>query len=87
MRESNTIFEDKTLSVEQKRAAMKALTSAARTQLESMIGAEMTEAYLSAPNNRWFNRISQGTAVKMSSHNTSYRSLPRTRNNPPEGKP
>lgn len=80
--ESNRIYEDTTLTIDQKREALKTLAATTRTQLVSALGSTVGSAYVSSAG--WLNAIERGSAVTFNPHNqTNYKNLPR---NPPPRK-
>jgi hypothetical protein len=62
-RESNRIFDDATLSVEQKTSALKTLAQTTRNDLMVILGPTAGAAYVATTNQRWLNRVEQGAAV------------------------
>jgi hypothetical protein len=74
--ESNRIFADTALSVDEKRTALQTLGQNTRTQLVGTLGATVGNAYLQVANT-WLTRMEQGTAVTFGPDNsTNYKNLP-----------
>jgi hypothetical protein len=74
-RESNRIYDDKTLSVEQKRTALQALAQGTKTQMRNLLGPAASDAYIRAAN--WVNAIENGRAVSFGiDGSTHMRGLP-----------
>ena len=83
--ESNRIYEDRTLSIDQKRAALQSLATGVRGQIQQRLGNEAGTAYLQLAD-RWLAHVEQGSAVTFKSHNmTSFRRLPTARPPTPGG--
>ena len=61
--ESRHIADDKTLSDEDKGAALKALTSKTREQFSTAVGAAAADAYLGSSSASWFAYLDKGWAV------------------------
>ncbi|MEO7412010.1 MAG: hypothetical protein ABIZ81_01520 [Opitutaceae bacterium] len=72
--ESNRIYSDATLDLEQKRAAMKMLAGNARLQITRLLGPAAAEAY-ARQSNRWLNPVEQGSAVTFTENGQSSRPL------------
>ncbi|MEO7413233.1 MAG: hypothetical protein ABIZ81_07735 [Opitutaceae bacterium] len=64
LNESNRIFDDASLSGDQKRAAIQTLAQSARTQALSTLGADVGGKYLQTAE-RWLSSLERGSAVKM----------------------
>ena len=64
LNESNRIYDDASLSAEQKRAAIQGLAQTARSQALSTLGAEVGPKYLQVAE-RWLRGLEQGSAVKL----------------------
>jgi hypothetical protein len=60
--QSNQIFDDPTLSADQKRAALASLAQNTRTQLLTSLGPTVGPAYVDVAN-QWLNNIERGSAV------------------------
>jgi hypothetical protein len=84
LNESNRIFDDPSLSNDQKRAAIQTLAQNARTQALSTLGEDVGQKYLQVANG-WLGMLDRGQAVKMTSSIangsgiSSSRSLPESR--------
>jgi hypothetical protein len=82
-KKSVEIFDSKTLSLEEKKAALETLATNTRAQIKSALGAEAAEAYFTT-SNRWLNTIAKGKITfsnyGRSSSSSSLSSQPR---NPP----
>lgn len=76
--ESNRIYDDRTIPLEQKREALQSLARNARAQIRSALGDEVAGAYFQA-SDRWLNHVEQGGAVRFSPQTTFFRSLNSTR--------
>ncbi len=75
--ESNRIFNDTSLSTDDKRAALQSLAQNTRAQLLSTLGPTAGAAY--TKNAAWLANVERGGAVTFSGNTTSFRSLPVTR--------
>lgn len=76
--ESNRIFNDATLNVDQKRAALQSLAQSTRTQLLATLGPTAGDAYIRTANS-WLGSVERGGAVTFSATTTQFRSLPPAR--------
>lgn len=76
-KESNRIFDDKDLSVDDKHAALKTLAVNTRSQLLSTLGPEAGTAYLKSAAN-WIDAIERGSSYSYTSNSTSIRGLGNT---------
>ena len=72
--ESGRIFDDKNLTVDQKRAAMQTLAQNTRAQLIGVLGPNAGAAYASSAT--WLQAIEKGVYVRFGSTSTSFRPLP-----------
>ncbi|HTZ20243.1 MAG TPA: hypothetical protein VMC06_05110 [Opitutaceae bacterium] len=77
--ESGRIFNDQSLTIDQKRAAMQTLAQNTRAQLIGTLGPTAGAAYASSA--LWLKAIEAGTYVRFDGRATIFRSLPTT--NPP----
>ncbi len=78
VKESNRVFDDPALNVDQKRAALQALAQTTRAQLTATLGADAGASYLKLAD-RWLTSIEKGAAVSFSDGGgTRTRNLPRT---------
>ncbi len=64
--ESNRIYDDKSMDIEQKRTALQALAQTTRDQLGAVLGPTAGPAYLNAAQG-WLNNIASGAAVSFAS--------------------
>jgi hypothetical protein len=81
-RESTRIYDDSTLTTEQKRAALQILAQNTKTQMRSTLGSAAGEAYIRTAN--WLNSIENGGAVSFGfGGSTRTRNLPRAGNSRP----
>ena len=64
LKESTRIFEDASLTPEQKRASIQALAQTARTQISSTLGGDVGARYLQLAN-RWMGGLERGAAVTL----------------------
>jgi hypothetical protein len=81
-RESNRIFDDKTLTTDQKRAALQALAQNTKTQMRNTLGPAAGDAYIRAAD--WVNAIENGRAVSFGAGGTTrMRGLPLAGNTRP----
>jgi hypothetical protein len=70
-RESNRIYDDSTLSMEQKTAALQALAQTTRNNLTAILGPTAGATYIASVNQRWLNRVEQGAAVTFTDRPTN----------------
>ncbi|HEY8993123.1 MAG TPA: hypothetical protein VIM71_00430 [Lacunisphaera sp.] len=78
-RESNRIFDDATLTTEQKRAALQALAQNTKTQMRNTLGQAAGDAYIQSAG--WVKALENGQAVSFSAGGgTRMRSLPVAKN-------
>lgn len=83
--ESNLIFDDHSLSVAEKRAALQSLATDMRAQVLNQLGDEAGTAYLKLADG-WLKAVEQGSAVTFRSINsTFYRRLPTSSPPTPDG--
>ena len=75
--ESNRIYNDATLSADDKRAALQSLAQNTRAQLLSTLGPTAGDTYLKTAN--WITNVERGMAVTFSGNSTSFRAVPVTR--------
>jgi hypothetical protein len=64
--ESNRIFDDTTLSPDDKRAALATLAQATRAQLVTLLGPTTGNAYVKQIDNQWLGQVERGSAVAFS---------------------
>lgn len=72
--ESNRIYNDATLSADDKRAALQTLAQNTRAQLLSTLGPTAGDTYLKTAS--WINNVERGMAVTFSGNTTSFRAVP-----------
>jgi hypothetical protein len=83
--ESNRIYDDASLSSDQKRAALQALGQTTRAQITSTLGADVGGRYLQVAN-RWLAGLDRGAAVTLTENNgMSFRNVAGPRPNPNAG--
>lgn len=80
-KESNRIYTDNALNLEQKRAALKSLAESARVQINATLGPEVGASYIKVAD-RWLSGLERGASVSFSETGT-----PRTRLLPRQGGP
>jgi hypothetical protein len=80
--ESNRIYDDRTIPMEQKRAALQALAQNARSEINTRLGGEVAGAYFQVAD-RWLKYVEEGGAVRFGPQTTYFRSLNRTTVRPP----
>jgi hypothetical protein len=62
--QSNAIFDDTTLTNDQKRAALQSLAQGTRAQLLAALGPTVGATYVKMADNQWLNNLERGAAVK-----------------------
>ncbi len=62
--QSNAIFDDTTLSTDQKRAALQSLAQDTRSQLLAALGPTVGATYVKMADNQWLSNLERGAAVK-----------------------
>ncbi|MEO6568687.1 MAG: hypothetical protein ABIO94_07970 [Opitutaceae bacterium] len=82
LNESNRIFDDESLSSDQKRVAIQGLGQTARSEVNAALGADVAQKYLQIAN--WITQLERGSAVKMTSGVNGSSSS--SRNVPPAGR-
>lgn len=62
--ESGRIYDNASLDVDQKRAALQALAQRTREQLVALLGPTVGPTYVASANSAWLNNVEQGSAVR-----------------------